>query len=179
MLVPALITGRVRLANCEQVRNHCSVARAQKLTEGAVFAVPLDPGFVLGVAARIDAPAAFGYFFAPLLRTVPEIEHAQHLDPGDAFFFCRFTAGALREGDWPTIGTFPDWQRDRWSLPLVCRYDELMEQYLLVRYGEDLFHPAAEFLLPQGQSSETYLTDELVGERALAKVLTQTLRGLG
>jgi hypothetical protein len=144
-----------------------------------VFAVPLDTGFVLGVAARIDAPAAFGYFFAPPLHTVPEIAHAPHLDAGDAFFSCRFTAGALREGDWPTIGPLPDWQRDRWSLPLFCRYDELQERSLLVRYGEDLFQPAAEFLLPPGQSPETYLADELVGERGLAKVLTRTLDGLG
>src|SRR3954447_18855932 len=100
------------------------VGRPRKLQEGAWFAVPLDTGYLLGLLARVDDPGGFAYFFAPPLSEIPEPGYVPERSLAEAVYACRFTVGALRTGEWQTIGQHRNWDRDEWPIPPFCYYDE-------------------------------------------------------
>src|SRR5437763_9916645 len=58
-------------------------------------------------------------------RLAPGACRSPHIDVRSGSSSGLFTLGSLREGEWPVIGVAPEWRREEWPLPLLCRYDEL------------------------------------------------------
>ena len=92
-----------------------------------------------------------------------------------AILACRFTLGRLRTREWPIVGVRADWLRDDWPIPLLCRYDELREQHVVVRYDEDVFEPTAVLPLHPGDSAERYPSDDFFGDGVLPIKLARLL----
>jgi hypothetical protein len=119
---------------------------------GTAFALPLEGGIAVGVVTATTDWVGLGYFFGPRLDAPPTAAALTRLSPQSAALVCRFDLRPLIEGEWLLLGVAPSSNRRLWPIPLLCRFDELREQYVLVRYGADLLTPASEEPLPPGES---------------------------
>jgi hypothetical protein len=144
---------------------------------GTWFAVPLEPGYAAGLLARARAAIGFGYFFGPRTPSAPDLIGLTDSQPTAAILACRFTLGALRDGDWPVLGIAPDWTPSDWPIPLLCRFDELQGRHVLVRYGDDPSEPERELPMATGQIREQFPSDDCFGEGMLPTLLARLLGG--
>jgi hypothetical protein len=148
------------------------VSKGQQLSEGTVFTVPLEPGYAVGVIGRLDLPIAFGFFFGPLHRVLPALDDVLPLRPVDAVLRTMFGIASLRRDDWPILGQLPDWDREAWRVPLLVRFDELRNEFIGVRYEDDLAQPVEEVPLTATEDELREMpSDDLVGDQLLPKQL--------
>ena len=139
-----------------------------------MFAVPLKrSGFAHGVAARV-APRGkivFGYFFGP--KTETPAAAGTELNPANAVLRVRFGDLGLINGEWPVIGTVPDWDRGRWPMPEFVRRDPLSGRVWIVRYADDNPTTVEEEHLADAECDGG--TDSLYGYGAVEIALTGLL----
>jgi len=108
-------------------------------SESSVFIVPLRKGgYARGVVARSndEGKVLLGYFFGPRLPSTNEAA-LNDLDPANAILRVRFGDLGLVKGEWPVVGTVPNWDRSKWSMPDFVRRDDLSKKAWLVRYSDD------------------------------------------
>lgn len=115
------------------------MARSAVAREGLWFAVPLrDEGWGTGVVARANPKGVlFGYFFGPRRDQVPTLEDVGHLSPKDAVLITRFGWLGLKGRTWPQLGIDAGWDRSRWSIPPLIRYEELTGRSFRVIYDDN------------------------------------------
>jgi hypothetical protein len=145
--------------------------------EGDWFAVPLrDGGFAVGVVARANRKGGmFGYFFGPKRAEVPALGDMTGLTAEDAVLVGKFGDLGLHEGSWPLLGPCPHWDRGRWPMPPLIRYEELTGRSFRVYYADD--DPGKMIRkeqIPAG-STEHGPEDGLMGAGFVEKRLTRVL----
>lgn len=89
--------------------------------EGDWFAVPLaGGGYAVGLVARSSAKGKIllGYFFGPRRKQLPELSDLLRLEPRDAVLVDLFGDLSLYRREWPVLGSTPDWDRNRWPMPV-------------------------------------------------------------
>lgn len=111
---------------------------AVRYAEGIMFAVPLrDHGVAAGLLARANPSGVlFGYFFGPRRTDPPTLESCAELSPGEAVLVGRFGHLGLRGGTWPVLGPLPGWERARWGIPPLIRYEEPTGRTFQVHYDD-------------------------------------------
>jgi hypothetical protein len=147
--------------------------------EGDWFAVPLrEGGFAVGVVARTNQKGGmFGYFFGPKRAEVPALEDVAGLAPADAVLVGTFGDLGLIRGTWPLLGPCPHWERDRWPMPPLIRYEELTGRSFRVYYADDdPNHVIREEQIPPGATRDGP-EDGLMGAGFVEKRLTRVLAG--
>ena len=145
--------------------------------EGDWFAVPLRAGgFAAGVVARANPRGVmFGYFFGPKRTEVPALEDVTSLTPADAVLVGKFGDLGLLRGTWPVLGPGPHWDRGRWPMPPLIRYEELTGRSFRVYYADDDPNELIrEEQVPPGET-EDGPEDGLMGAGFVEKRLTRLL----
>jgi Immunity protein 26 len=96
------------------------------LTEGAFFAIPIDPGqFGVGLIARAPRRGGIllGYFFGPRRVRAPETSWMESRLPAHAVLVARFRDQALFRGQWPLLHRWGGFDRSQWPVPPFHRFD--------------------------------------------------------
>jgi hypothetical protein len=83
-----------------------------------------------------EGKVLFGYFFGPRLASTNEVA-LNDLNPAKAILRVRFGDLGLVNGEWPVVGTVPNWDRSKWAMPDFVRRDDLSKKAWLVRYSDD------------------------------------------
>jgi hypothetical protein len=106
--------------------------------EGTAFVVPLrDQGVARGLVARSNPGGVlFGYFFGPRMAQPPLLQTFAELAPEGAVLVGKFGHLGLRGGAWPVLGPLPGWDRARWAMPPLVRYEELTGRTFHVFYDD-------------------------------------------
>lgn len=144
--------------------------------EGDWFAVPLaGGGYGIGLAARSSrrGKILLGYFFGPRRSTPPGLPDLLRLTPGEAVAVELFGDLGLIEGQWPVLGSTPDWDRGRWPMPAFGSVEG--NTGYRVEYPDD--NPAAAPRLTRisAQEASRLPEDRLQGAEAMAILLDRTL----
>jgi len=108
-------------------------------SESSVFLIPLrNGGYARGVVARSsdEGKVLLGYFFGPRLASTNGVA-LDDLDPANAILRVRFGDLGIVKGEWPVVGTVPNWDRSNWPMPEFVRRDDLSRKAWLVRYSDD------------------------------------------
>jgi hypothetical protein len=94
-------------------------------------------GFARGVVARAAPEGAvlFGFFFGPKLFSVSEAS-TEGLQPEMAVAQMILGDLGLMKGEWPIIGSLPNWQRSMWGMPDFVRRDPLGKRAWRVRRSD-------------------------------------------
>ena len=103
---------------------------------GTWFLVPLRRGgYGLGIVARHNRKGGvFGYFFGPKLDT-SALESAPHgRSANDRVLWGIFGDLGLLKGEWPIIGSDPNWNPDSWPMPAFVRVDRAANIAFLSEY---------------------------------------------
>jgi len=145
--------------------------------EGDWFVVPLGSGgYAVGIAARCNPKAAIlGYFFGPARSEIPTLADVATLRAPEAVLVGRFSHLGLVRGEWPILGRLPGWDRERWPMPALVRYEELSGRTFHVIYDDD--DPGKllrEEQVPPGLA-EQGPKDGLMGAGFVERVLTLLL----
>jgi len=147
-------------------------------SEGTVFFVPLrNGGYARGVVARSGSEGTvfLGYFFGPRLSSAASTDVGD-LDPAKAILRVRFGDLGLINGEWPTRGQIPGWNRSQWPMPDFVRKDPLgRKKPVLVRYS-DADPSRIESESPTTEDT-TLATDSMSGYGAVEIKLTKLLGG--
>ena len=108
-------------------------------SEGTLFFGPLRTGgFAREVVTRVGngGKVLFGYFFGPRLPSATTMQSCD-LDPAKAILRLRFGDLGLINGEWPIVGTIPNWDRSRWPISNLVRGDALGKRApVIVRYSD-------------------------------------------
>jgi Immunity protein 26 len=113
---------------------------SQKYREGDWFSVPLGHGMLaIGLLARRPkrGTLAFGYFFGPPRKQVPDATELAALSAVHAQLVCRFRDGAVHRGLWPVIGRREKWRHKDWPMPPFLRKEGLSGRGIRVEYASD------------------------------------------
>jgi hypothetical protein len=145
-------------------------------TEGSVFLVPLRRGgYARGVVTRAtdEGKGIFGYFFGPRLPSTNDVK-LDALNPANAVKRIMFGDLGLINGEWPILGTLPNWNRSEWPMPDFVRRDPLGRlRPILVRYSDiDPMRIEEEYPIDDDSGLET---DVLSGYGAVEIKLTKLL----
>lgn len=143
-----------------------STRSSRDFSEGDVFAVRLGAidRWAAGVISRTSARwpnLILAHFFPHVPRQRPGDFRLPKMSVQDAVFVCRVSDLALRDGDWPVIGSLPDFSREFWPMPQFHTPDHrLGEQVRIdIYYEHDPGHlkrstiavaPTAARQLPDG-----------------------------
>jgi hypothetical protein len=144
-------------------------------SEGSVFLVPLrDGGYARGVVARSTRQGIvlLGYFFGPKVGLANDCIVTDLL-PREAILRVRFGDLRLINGEWPIVGTVPNWDRSQWSMPDFVRRDPYREKAWLIRYSDDDPNKVVEE--HPNEFVSTLEEDVLRGWGVLEEVLTNRL----
>lgn len=97
-----------------------------------------DGGFALGMVARANPKGVLlGYFFGERYGAPPTLADTANLAHGDAVLVGKFGHLGLKNGTWPIVGRFDDWDRAAWPMPTFVRYEELTGRSYRVVYDND------------------------------------------
>ncbi len=107
---------------------------------GDWIGVPLDGGWAVGLIARMSSRygGCLGYFFGPLLRTLPNVEQLGHLKANQAIYIRQFMSVALEEGRWPILGRMPAWQANEWAMPKFRSRHPIIGRWRICEYDDEL-----------------------------------------
>lgn len=146
-------------------------------SEGSVFLVPLKEGaYARGVVARAsnEGKGLLGYFFGPSILSMDAVP-LDDLHPATAIMRVIFGDLGLINGEWPILGTVPNWDRSKWPMPNFVRRDPLGRlKPTLVRHSDtDPMRVEAEYIIDDDSGLET---DSLSGYGAVEIKLTKLLR---
>jgi hypothetical protein len=144
--------------------------------EGSAFLVPLrGGGYARGVVARASpkGKALLGYFFGPRLETA-DIASWADVGPKKAVLRVIFGDLGLINGEWPTCGKLPGWDRPEWPMPDFVRSDPLgVRKPVLVRHSDtDPLRVELEFTIDDDSG---LTTDGVYGYVAVEIELTKLL----
>ena len=116
-----------------------------KCREGDGFAVPLRiGGYCVGLVARTNNKGlVYGYFFAPRYLTVADIDVTMIVQTS-IVYRGKFGDLGINEGQWPLIGSLPNWTPRDWLFPPLVRVDELTERAWLSHYDDKTFECLGE-----------------------------------
>ncbi|MGK3994886.1 Imm26 family immunity protein [Sorangium sp. So ce1024] len=105
---------------------------------GTWFAVPLPSGgYGTGLVARANGMGeAFGYFFGPRHPAIPPHDATRSLRPEDAVLLRLFGDLGLIRGEWPILGSDPDLDTSRWTMPGLIHRDDMTGQVWIRHYDE-------------------------------------------
>jgi hypothetical protein len=145
--------------------------------EGTAFVVPLrNQGVARGLVARSNPDGVlFGYFFGPRMAEPPRLQTFAELAPEDAVLVGKFGHLGLRGGTWPVLGPLPGWDRGRWAMPALVRYEELTGRTFHVFYDDgDPNHLLREERVQPGRA-EQGPKDGLMGAGHVEKRLINLL----
>jgi hypothetical protein len=88
------------------------------------------------VCAAPEGKVLLGYFFGPRLESKTPVE-LDDLDPAKALLRVRFGDLGLINGEWPVLGTIPEWNPAQWPMPWFVQRDPLGKMKpKLVRYSD-------------------------------------------
>lgn len=110
---------------------------------GDLFVVPLDEDcYALGLASRVSknrgTKTVLGYFFDTTFSTVPTIAEIPNLKPCAAILIARFSGQSIMETQWPKIGTYQNWDPEKWPMPSFCRQNVVTPSWgWLIKYQND------------------------------------------
>lgn len=148
-------------------------------SEGTWFCVPLRKGgFGVGVVARATSRGRviLAYLFGPRRETVPMLPEVVELVPSAAVSVIRISDLCLIRGDWPILGSFSQWQRDKWPMPNLVRSSELGRREFIIRYDDkDPARVISQERVEYGSS--TLERDGSYGAGAVELELTRLLGG--
>lgn len=151
-----------------------------RLTEGDVFAIPLeDGGFAVGLIACVDKEGfTFGYFFGPRRKDVPAMDGLGVLDVEAAVYARKFSDYGISAGEWPIIGHLANWNRADCPLPSFCKapspgYEH--RPYFLVDYSPENLVIAVGRRRVSAESCKNHPKDGISGHAALITVLSGIL----
>jgi hypothetical protein len=144
--------------------------------EGDWFAVPLrGGGYGVGIVARCDGKGVvLGYFFGPKRRSIPNLEELSDLKPERADLIEMFGDLGLLKGRWKVLGSFPNWDRTKWPVPLFARTESILGLCELVEYSDSTLKEARSVPCSPRKASR-YPEDGLSGYGALEIGLTSSL----
>ena len=146
--------------------------------EGTWFAVPLEQGgFATGIVARM-APKGkllFGYFFGPLLPSIPTLADLIAIEPKSAIWISHFGDLGIYKKTWSIIGKSANWQRKEWTMPAFYRVDPIYGKikYKIIYDDADPSRVVEEIRLPE--TAEVGLPDGLAGARFVEARLSMLL----
>jgi hypothetical protein len=145
-------------------------------SEGSIFLVPLKGGgYARGVVARASdqGKGILGYFFGPRIPLLDDVPLTD-LQPANAIKRILFGDLGLINGEWPIVGTVPNWNRSEWHMPDFVRRDPLgRRRPILVRHSDtDPMRVEQEFPIDNDSGLET---DSLSGYGAVEIKLTKLL----
>ena len=83
---------------------------------------------------------------------MPNIERVLTLDPEDAIHRCHFGDAGLKSGEWPIIGSLPNWDRNKWALHRFLRGNPLTNDAVVVEYDPD--NPAVRTLTTRATNED-------------------------
>jgi hypothetical protein len=149
--------------------------------EGTVFLIPLrEGGYATGVVARVarQGKIVLVYLFGPRRDKPPMPDELLGLSASDALKCLRVGDLGLLNGEWPVVGSLPDWQREEWPTPLFLRRDDLSQRAWIVHFDDE--DPSQL----QREEVAAYNTtglerQSLYGYGAVELLLTTILRGTG
>jgi len=149
------------------------VAKNKVLTEGTVFAVPLqDGGFAIGLIARASRRGVLlGYFWARW-KELPDIG-SLNIRRDDAILIGRFGDLFLQTGRWIQLGKLSSWNRDEWPMPLFGREEMLTGRRWEVKYSND--DPNVLLGEYPAAANNDYLPDAMHGAEAVEIILKKRL----
>jgi hypothetical protein len=145
--------------------------------EGATIAVPLRGNelWAPGVVARMNGKGLFlGYFFGPPTDR-PE-SPSLDLGPDDAVAVGLCGDRGLRHGAWCIVGSWPNWEGNRWPVPAFHRPIELIDRSFRITYAEDLLTETSVEPIPATEA-RTLPMDGILGTPAVEYLLRHRLLG--
>lgn len=109
---------------------------------GDWIGVPLDGGWAVGLIARMNSQygKCLGYFFAPKLNVLPNVEQLRAMRPEQAIYVRQFMSVGLEEGKWPVLGRMPDWNPNQWPMPKFRYRNRITGMWLIRHYDDELNH---------------------------------------
>lgn len=148
--------------------------KKNNIPEGTIFMLPLrDDGYAVGVLARTSNKGpCFGYFFGPRIHSQNEIIY-EELNSDKALLCGQFGDLELIRGNWPLVGTIPDWANNRWEMPPQARIDESSDKAWLSYYDDRLKFLGEKCITPEQAMQYPY--DRLMGAGAVEIRLTKLL----
>jgi hypothetical protein len=153
-----------------------SSPRKLPYAEGSVFGVPLrkGQGWALGVFVSFakSKKGGLGAFFGPPQSTKPT-SIPDHLDPSKAVASCQFGDLGLINGEWPVLGTLPNWTKGKWAVRRYHHYDDTDDEWWIRDYTDDY-----QFVSQSRTTKENalqYPEDGVFGYGAVEIMLTQLL----
>jgi hypothetical protein len=89
------------------------------------------------VARANSEGVLFGYFLGPRRAAVPALPELETLRADQSALAGKFGHLSLSTGTWPVLGRSPGWDRQRWPMPALIRYEELSGRSFKVIYDKD------------------------------------------
>lgn len=154
------------------------VKRGLPYKEGDWFGIPVEGGgYAVGLIARCGrkGKVLFGYFFGPRREVLPPLTELRNLKPDDAILIGLFGDLDLYKKRWPVIGSFSEWKREKWPMPLFVRTDSISGEKYLIRYSEDEPTLELEKRRTSEKEAEGFPKDGLAGAAYISIILNRLL----
>jgi hypothetical protein len=145
--------------------------------EGTWFAIPLrDGGYGSGLVARKAKRSKIivSYLFGPKYLFIPGLPEVSNKNHESSLQIIMVSSLKLMNGEWPIIGTTPEWKRDLWPMPKFL-LNHGSSGISVAKYPED--DPGAAPVYEQATSEDMKLSpDSLYGAGAAEILLTSLLK---
>lgn len=144
-----------------------------KSKEGDVFLVPLKKGdFAIGLIVRKKGSILLGYFWNKKIPKADSKIPLNFIYEQDPILVKRFGYLGIFNGEWPIIGSIPNFSREEWSIPLFKRNVSFVGDFA-IKYNDEL--EEVDQILLQEEDNNIYPEDGLAGHGWIEERLTNLI----
>ncbi|MFC0627424.1 Imm26 family immunity protein [Kribbella deserti] len=104
-----------------------------------LLAIPLhgERAYGSGVVARSSGVMLLIYFSGQKFTSLPAVSQAV-FEASEAVWVKFVGDLGILKGTWKTVGPMPDWDREKWPVPIFGHTEELSGRYFRTKYDDEL-----------------------------------------